>query len=102
MDIILVTADPSNYLYCTFDYLSLLSRPEDEDIQYILQNIWKLANSYRLANDEKLDETSVWYIMDEFGSAIEHKDAPNTQVHPFLYAPNNKLDAQTISYNVKV
>ena len=40
--------------------------------------------------------------MDEFGSSIEHKDEPNAQVAPFLYAPNNKLDAHTISYNVNL
>ena len=38
--------------------------------------------------------------MDEFGSSIEHSDEPNAEVSPFLFAPNNKLDAHTISYNV--
>ena len=57
-----------------------------------MNRIWKLAHCYRLATTEKLDETSVWYIMDEFGSAIPHSDTPNFVVVPFLFAPNNKLD----------
>ena len=38
--------------------------------------------------------------MDEFGSAIPHNDQANLIVIPFLFAPNNKLDEETISYSV--
>ena len=57
-------------------------------------------NSYRLANSEQLDETSIWYMMDEIGSTIEHSENFNAIVSPFLYAPNNKLDESAISYSV--
>ena len=35
-----------------------------------MKNIWKIAGCYRLASDVKMDETCVWYIMDEIGSTI--------------------------------
>jgi len=80
--------------------ITIHCRPDENDIMYIFKNIWKLTGSYRLASNEKLDETSIWYVMDEFGSAIQHSDTPNGITAPFLFAPNNKLDAYTISYNV--
>lgn len=29
----------------------------------------------------------IWYIMDEFGSAINHSDSPNVRVVPFIHLP---------------
>lgn len=75
--------------------------PHEHEVRYIYDNIWKLVGTYRLASAEQLDESNVWYIMDEFGSAIEHGDDPNCIVAPFLFAPNNKLDQNAISYSVK-
>jgi hypothetical protein len=49
-----------------------------------------------------MDEESIWYVNDEVGSSISHSDAPNMAVHPFIYCPNNKFDAQTITYSVSV
>jgi tubulin--tyrosine ligase-like protein 12 len=49
-----------------------------------------------------MDEESIWYIMDEVGSSIAHSDVPNLAVHPFIYAPNNKFDAHTITYSVRL
>ena len=65
-----------------------------------MKNIWKITGSYRLADTEKLDESAVWYIMDEFGTSIQHSDNPNVKVVPFLFAPNNKMDDQVNSYSL--
>jgi tubulin--tyrosine ligase-like protein 12 len=48
-----------------------------------------------------MDEENIWYLVDEVGSAMNHSDLPNFAVHPFIYSPNNKLDAQTITYSVR-
>ncbi|KAH9652705.1 tubulin--tyrosine ligase-like protein 12 [Citrus sinensis] len=43
----------------------------------VLSAMWLYLMTYRLANEEKIDETSVWYVMDELGSAVRHSDEPN-------------------------
>lgn len=58
-------------------------RPDVPDA--IISQIWKYAGTYRLITEDKYDETSIWYIMDEVGSSILHSDEPNVRVAPFLY-----------------
>lgn len=29
----------------------------------------------------------IWYIMDEFGSRIQHSDSPTVKMSPFFFAP---------------
>ena len=65
-----------------------------------MKNIWKITNCYRLANTEQLDESSIWYVMDELGSGIQHSDTANLTMAPFLFAPNNKFDENMISYTL--
>lgn len=50
-----------------------------------------------------MDETAYWYVDELSGIAIQHSDAPNLRVTPFLYAPSFKLDtakAVTIAWPV--
>ena len=47
-----------------------------------------------------MDESSCWYVNDEFGSFIPHSDSPTVKIIPFLYAPHNKLDDDVISYSL--
>ncbi|OQS03208.1 ubulin-tyrosine ligase [Thraustotheca clavata] len=51
----------------------------------VLQSVWKFANSYRLGHLPAEEAGTIWYIMDEFGSAIEHEDEPNFCMAPFYY-----------------
>lgn len=62
--------------------------------------MWKYAGTYRLVSENQMDEENIWYINDEVGSLMKHSDQPNMAVHPFIYAPNNALDAHTITYTV--
>ncbi|KAK1301437.1 hypothetical protein QJS10_CPB12g01783 [Acorus calamus] len=43
----------------------------------VINAMWLYLMTYRLADEEKIDETSVWYVMDELGSALRHSDEPN-------------------------
>lgn len=65
----------------------------------ILRAMWLYLMTYRLADEEKLDETPVWYVMDELGSALRHSDIPNFQIAPFLFMPDGKLTS-AISYSM--
>nr|GMC58963.1 tubulin--tyrosine ligase-like protein 12 [Ipomoea batatas] len=57
----------------------------------IINAMWLYLMTYRLADEEKIDETSVWYVMDELGSSLRHSDEPNFRVSPFLYMPDGEL-----------
>lgn len=75
-------------------------RAKEKQIRQVMDKIWMFAGNYRLVSNEQMDEESIWYIMDEVGSSISHSDVPNLAVHPFIYAPNNEFDAQTITYSI--
>ncbi|KAK7304002.1 hypothetical protein RJT34_14973 [Clitoria ternatea] len=65
----------------------------------IISAMWQYLMTYRLADEEKLDETSVWYVMDELGSALRHSDDPNFRVAPFLFMPEGNL-ASAVSFSI--
>ncbi|XP_024017140.1 tubulin--tyrosine ligase-like protein 12 [Morus notabilis] len=65
----------------------------------VLNAMWPYLMTYRLADEEKIDETSVWYVMDELGSALRHSDEPNFRVAPFLFMPEGKL-ASAVSFSI--
>ncbi|PWA79098.1 tubulin-tyrosine ligase [Artemisia annua] len=65
----------------------------------VLNAMWLYLMSYRLADEEKIDETSIWYVMDELGSALRHSDLPNFRVAPFLYMPDGKLES-AVSFTI--
>ncbi|KAK6131790.1 hypothetical protein DH2020_034486 [Rehmannia glutinosa] len=62
-------------------------------IDRVVNAMWLYLMTYRLANEENIDETSVWYVMDELGSALRHSDEANFRVSPFLYMPEGKLES---------
>ncbi|XP_058080681.1 uncharacterized protein LOC131228849 [Magnolia sinica] len=68
-------------------------------VDRVISAMWLYLMTYRLADEEKIDETSVWYVMDELGSALWHSDEPNFRIAPFLYMPEGKL-ASAVSFSV--
>ncbi|XP_026441002.1 tubulin--tyrosine ligase-like protein 12 isoform X1 [Papaver somniferum] len=72
---------------------------DDSLVDRVVNAMWLYLMTYRLADEEKIDETSVWYVMDELGSALRHSDKPNFRVSPFLYMPDGKL-ASAISFTI--
>ncbi|KAK4396848.1 Tubulin--tyrosine ligase-like protein 12 [Sesamum angolense] len=65
----------------------------------VISAMWLYLMTYRLADEEKIDETSVCYVMDELGSALRHSDEANFRVSPFLYMPDGKLES-AVSYSI--
>ncbi|CAH2079500.1 unnamed protein product [Thlaspi arvense] len=73
--------------------------PEDCLADRVLGAMWSYLMTYRLADEEKIDETSLWYVMDELGSALGHSDEPNFRVAPFLFMPSGNLGS-AVSYSI--
>jgi hypothetical protein len=77
------------------------AREKERNIRKVMNKMWAYAGTYRLVTEDQMDEENVWYINDEVGSAIRHSDSPNFAMHPFIYAPNNKLDdPHTITFSI--
>ncbi|GBG72467.1 hypothetical protein CBR_g12041 [Chara braunii] len=68
-------------------------------VDRVLRSMWQYVQEYRLATEEKLDETPIWYIMDEFGSSLRHSDVPNFKCVPFMYMPDGTLQS-AISFSL--
>lgn len=75
-------------------------REKERQIRTVMSKLWMYVGTYRLASSDQMDEENIWYINDEVGCAMKHSDQPNFAIHPFIYAPNNKFDAHTITYSV--
>ncbi|GMH16581.1 hypothetical protein Nepgr_018422 [Nepenthes gracilis] len=73
--------------------------PWDSLADCVLNAMWLYMMTYRLADEEKIDETSVWYVMDELGSALRHSDMPNFRISPFLYMREGNLSS-ALSFSI--
>lgn len=71
-------------------------REQKEIIDDILREMWKYNGTYSIGNYElgTNERLPVWYIMDEFGSRIQHSDMPTFRMAPFMYGP------QQIAYSI--
>ncbi|KAI5084656.1 hypothetical protein GOP47_0000825 [Adiantum capillus-veneris] len=78
-----------------FPQWSAMDSAEDR----VLCAMWTYLMNYRLCDEEKLDETPVWYVMDELGSAARHSDEPNFRVAPFMYMPEGTVQS-AMSYSL--
>lgn len=56
----------------------------ENDVEYVLQNMYKLVETYRIGNLKPEESKPIWYVNDEFGSLIEHSDTPNVAMIPFF------------------
>ncbi|PSN47034.1 Tubulin--tyrosine ligase-like protein 12 [Blattella germanica] len=61
----------------------------EESIDRIFTLMWKYNQTYSIGSASSAEErTPLWYIMDEFGSAIQHSDAPTFRTVPFIHMPH--------------
>ncbi|XP_003419849.2 tubulin--tyrosine ligase-like protein 12 [Loxodonta africana] len=61
--------------------------PSAEAVDLVLGEMWKFNQTYQLAHGSAEEKVPVWYVMDEFGSRIQHADVPSFATAPFFYMP---------------
>lgn len=68
--------------------------PDPDIVDLVLDNMWQYNQTYRLSQGSAEEKVPVWYIMDEFGSRVQHSSQPTCCMAPLFYAP------QQIAYSV--
>ncbi|XP_032804901.2 tubulin--tyrosine ligase-like protein 12 isoform X1 [Petromyzon marinus] len=61
--------------------------PDDDTVDDVLAQLWRYSQTYSLAHGSAEEKVPVWYIMDEFGSRIQHSDQPTFCTAPLCYLP---------------
>lgn len=64
----------------------------DDAIEFVMNSMWRFNQMYAIGSTNEAaipieDRMPIWYIMDEFGSAINHSDSPNCRIVPFMHLP---------------
>ncbi|XP_076578461.1 tubulin--tyrosine ligase-like protein 12 [Chaetodon auriga] len=59
--------------------------PDPDTVELVLEQMWKYNQTYRLSQGSAEEKVPVWYIMDEFGSQLQHSDQPSCGMAPFFY-----------------
>ncbi|XP_059833938.1 tubulin--tyrosine ligase-like protein 12 [Hypanus sabinus] len=59
--------------------------PDDDIIDNVLAELWAFSHVYKLNQGSAEEQVPIWYVMDEFGSQIQHSDEPTFQIVPFFY-----------------
>lgn len=83
----------------------VMARPDAHKALYeqVCEQIWRYAAHYRLADprDPQGNFKTVWYVMDEFGSAFRHAHTANANVRvaAFVHLPEGKLSS-AVAYSV--
>ncbi|XP_038137580.1 tubulin--tyrosine ligase-like protein 12 isoform X2 [Cyprinodon tularosa] len=62
--------------------------PTPEAVELILEHMWKYSQTYQLSQGSAEEKVPVWYIMDEFGSQVQHSDLPSCCMAPFFCIQN--------------
>ncbi|CAG2103519.1 unnamed protein product [Medioppia subpectinata] len=62
---------------------------EDRELmaRTIAKELWKWNQCYSIESSEVENSLPVWYLMDEFGSRIQHSTDPNFRCVPFYFIP---------------
>ncbi|OCT88065.1 tubulin--tyrosine ligase-like protein 12 isoform X1 [Xenopus laevis] len=61
--------------------------PDEGVVEAVLQDMWKYNQTYQLSHGSAEEKVPVWYIMDEFGSRIQHSNEPTFCTAPLFYFP---------------
>uniref|UniRef100_F6STG9 Tubulin tyrosine ligase like 12 n=1 Tax=Ornithorhynchus anatinus TaxID=9258 RepID=F6STG9_ORNAN len=68
--------------------------PDEAAVEHVLEEMWRFNQTYQLNQGSAEEQVPVWYVMDEFGSRIQHCDEPSFATAPLFYAP------QQVAYTV--
>ncbi|MBN3312321.1 TTL12 protein, partial [Atractosteus spatula] len=61
--------------------------PDEGVVEQVLADMWKFSQTYQLSQGTAEEKVPVWYIMDEFGSQVQHSDEPTCCMAPFFHMP---------------
>ena len=79
----------------------------DFDLYYfrskqVMETKWKFASTYSVGSASTIEERMpVWYLMDEFGSRIQHGDDFNFRLVPFMYVPEGQTCARVYLHDFR-
>ena len=59
---------------------------DEYEMHQVLENMWYCNQTYQVVTAEGSKRKPVWYVMDEFGSAVAHSVRPNVKCSPFAFA----------------
>ncbi|CAL8279074.1 unnamed protein product [Gadus morhua 'NCC'] len=59
--------------------------PDPGTVDRVLESMWRYNQTYRLSQGTAEDKVPVWYIMDEFGSQVQHADEASCRLAPLYY-----------------
>ncbi|KAG8005733.1 Tubulin--tyrosine ligase-like protein 12 [Nibea albiflora] len=59
--------------------------PDPDTVELVMESMWKYNQTYRLSEGSAEEKVPVWYVMDEFGSQVQHCDQPTCGMAPFFY-----------------
>lgn len=62
-----------------------VDRFKQKKVKDLYDQVWRFCQTYRLTKGNKMDEDPVFYVNDEIGSAVNHRDTPNVELRPFLH-----------------
>lgn len=79
-----------------------VDRVKQKQIKDLYDSAWKFCQTYRLTKGDKMDSDPIFYINEEVGSAINHRDAPNVELRPFLHEKHfmNPQNSNMMSYSL--
>ncbi|KAK6482752.1 tubulin--tyrosine ligase-like protein 12 [Huso huso] len=60
--------------------------PDEDVVDQVMVEMWKYNQTYQLSQGTAEEKVPVWYIMDEFGSRIQHSNEPTCCTAPFFYS----------------
>ncbi|KAM3587746.1 uncharacterized protein V6R79_013179 [Siganus canaliculatus] len=59
--------------------------PDPDTVELVMDGMWKFNQTYHSSQGSAEEKVPVWYIMDEFGSQVQHSDQPSCGMAPFFY-----------------
>ncbi|KAG7235829.1 hypothetical protein INR49_002129 [Caranx melampygus] len=59
--------------------------PDPDTVDLVMERMWKYNQTYHISQGSAEEKVPVWYIMDEFGSQVQHSDQPSCAMAPFFY-----------------
>ncbi|KAM9845763.1 tubulin--tyrosine ligase-like protein 12 [Aulostomus maculatus] len=58
--------------------------PDPDTVELVMEHMWRYNQTYHLSQGSAEEKLPVWYIMDEFGSQVQHSDQPSCCMAPFF------------------